>query len=90
MVYIFSEMQLVGNQKTQWTWYYIVVKQIGMLLIETLNNAFTALFLEWGKWKCVVKHNMSNFESGIKNNSINWSVSYQKLSGGKLIAHTRW
>lgn len=90
MVYIFSEMQLVGNQKTQWTWYYIVVKQIGMLLIETLNNAFTALFWGWGKWRCVVKHNMSNFESGVKNNSINWNVSYQKLSGGKLIAHTRW
>lgn len=51
MAYIFSVMQLVCNEKTEWAWYYIVVKRIGMLT-EMFNNVFTALFWGWGKRRC--------------------------------------
>ena len=34
MAHIFSEMQLACNQNAEWTWYYIVVKKIGMFLTE--------------------------------------------------------
>ena len=75
MAYIFSEMQLAGSQNTEWTWYYIVVKKIGVLfffligvfLMETSNNVLTALFWGWGKWRCGVKYNMGSVESGMRN-----------------------
>lgn len=44
MAYIFSKMQLAGNQKTEWTWYCVVLEKIRMPLTETSSNAFIAHF----------------------------------------------
>lgn len=47
MAHIFSEMRLACNQNAEWTWYYIVVKKIGMFFDRKSNVVFTALVWGW-------------------------------------------